>query len=138
MARVESFRDLDIWKQSKTAATRIYELSSQLPATEVYGLASQMRRASVSVPTNIAEGWGRGPTRAQGAFLRVAIGSLCELETLLEIAKDLRMLSVEAVEATITDLGILRKRIGSYASKLETNYVREAPAEYGAVSLTNN
>ena len=85
---VRSFRDLIVWQQAMEVTELVYVFASKLPSDERYGLISQMCRAAVSVPSNIAEGWGRGSSsdRQLLSFLRIARGSLFELETQLELA----------------------------------------------------
>lgn len=78
--RIDSYRDLEVWQKAIALVTEIYRLSRAFPKEEIYGLTSQLRRAAVSVPANIAEGWGRNMTREFIQFLRTARGSLLELE----------------------------------------------------------
>ena len=80
-AAINSYRDLAVWTEAMDLAAEAYILARRLPREERFGLASQMRRSAVSVPSNIAEGWGRGVTREYVQFLRYARGSLKELET---------------------------------------------------------
>lgn len=81
-----SYRDLKVWQNSINLAERIYRLTSSFPSTEIYGLTSQLRRASVSIPSNIAEGWGRRSRKEYGRFILMATGSNDELQTQLVIA----------------------------------------------------
>jgi four helix bundle protein len=83
---IKSYRDLIVWQKSMTLVKKIYEASRQFPDTERYGLSSQIKRASISIPSNIAEGYGRNTTSDYLRFLRMSIGSLYELRTQLEIA----------------------------------------------------
>lgn len=85
---VRSFRDLIVWQHAMDATELVYAFASKLPGDERFGLKSQMCRAAVSVPSNIAEGWGRGSSsdRQLLSYLRIARGSLFELETQLELA----------------------------------------------------
>ena len=85
-APVLSFRDLDAWQEAMQLTQDIYALAAQLPVEERYGLGQQLRRAAVSVPSNIAEGHARGATREFTRFLSIARGSVAELETQLELA----------------------------------------------------
>ena len=82
----KSFRELIVWQQSLDLVELVYRTTEDLPKSEDYGLKSQMRRAAVSIPSNIAEGSGRGTTKDYKGFLRVAKGSARELETLIEIS----------------------------------------------------
>ena len=86
---VRSYRDLELWQTSMELATLVYRLTQEFPREEVYGLTSQLRRAAVSIPSNIAEGQGRLNTGEFKQFLGVAKGSVCELQTQLEIARTL-------------------------------------------------
>ena len=84
---VRSFRDLRIWQLGMDLAVKSYELSRKLPRDEMFGLISQIRRSAASVPANVAEGHGRESTPSFVQFLRVAQGSLKELETHLVLAE---------------------------------------------------
>ncbi|MGA2806591.1 MAG: four helix bundle protein [Terracidiphilus sp.] len=86
---VKSFRDLVVWQRSIQLAVAIYRLTQGFPREEIYGLTGQMRRAVVSVGSNIAEGHGRLGSGEYRQFLGVARGSNCELQTQLEIARAL-------------------------------------------------
>ncbi|HKN20445.1 MAG TPA: four helix bundle protein [Terracidiphilus sp.] len=88
---LRSFRELTVWQKSMQLATGVYRLTQGFPREETYGLASQMRRAAVSVPSNIAEGHGRAGVGEYRQFLWIARGSNFELQTQLEIAKTLKM-----------------------------------------------
>jgi len=90
---ITSYRDLHVWRMAMDLAVQSYEVTKGFPAEEQFGMTSQIRRASVSVPANIAEGHGRDTTGAFIQFLRVAQGSLKELETHLILASRLNMLS---------------------------------------------
>lgn len=86
---MQDFRKLRVWQRSHELSVAIYEASSSFPSHEVFGLTSQIRRASVSIPTNIAEGSGRSGSAEFMRFLHIAMGSACELEYQLLLAKDL-------------------------------------------------
>jgi four helix bundle protein len=85
----KSFRELIVWQKGIRLAVLVYKLTSDFPRSETYGLVSQMRRAAVSIPSNIAEGAGRLNTGEYRQFLGVARGSAFELQTQLTIAKEL-------------------------------------------------
>lgn len=82
-------RDLLVWQKAMKFVTEIYRATEKFPKDEIYGLTAQMRRAAVSVPSNIAEGHGRNSRREFRQFIGQARGSLTELETQIEIARDL-------------------------------------------------
>ena len=86
-------KKLEIWQEAVALATHIYQATEQFPKSEVYGLTSQMRRAAVSIPSNIAEGAARNSSKEFAQFLNIAGGSLSELDTQIEIASDLKYLS---------------------------------------------
>ena len=86
---IQSFRDLQVWQRSIQMTVAVYRLTRDFPREEIYGLTSQMRRSSVSVPSNIAEGQGRLNLAEFRQFLGIARGSNCELQTQLEIARAL-------------------------------------------------
>ena len=98
MARIESYRDLVVWQQAMDLAVSIYRTTKAWPKEELYGLTTQLRRAATSVPANIAEGYGRESRASYQQFLRIAQGSLKELETHLLIAQRVGITSNEAVE----------------------------------------
>ena len=76
MGDIKSFRDLVAWKKGMSLVLEVYKQTQTFPQHEIYGLTSQMRRASVSIPSNVAEGWGRGQTGDYLRFLRTSRGSL--------------------------------------------------------------
>lgn len=86
---IKSYRDLIIWQKSVALVTRIYSATSSFPSSEMYGLTNQLRRCAVSIPSNIAEGYGRNSTADYKRFLQIAVGSLYELQTQIEIAFNL-------------------------------------------------
>ena len=92
---MRTHKDLDIWKKSIEMVTKVYKLTRNFPKEELYGLTNQMRRAAVSVPSNIAEGSGRNSSKEFLQFLRYATGSLSELETQIIIANNLGYLNNE-------------------------------------------
>lgn len=93
---IRSYRDLEVWKKAMSLVTDVYRITQTFPKEEMYGLTSQIRRAASSVPANIAEGWGRNMTGEYVQFLRIARGSLLELETHVTIAENLGYVSQEA------------------------------------------
>ena len=93
--KIRNFRDLEVWKKGIEIAKDVYQMTSQFPRQEVYGLTSQMRRASVSVPSNVAEGFNRFHDKEYKRFLYVSLGSCAELETQVEIAAELEYIDDE-------------------------------------------
>ncbi len=105
MARVSSFRDLVVWQRGVDLVRDVYLLTAKWPAEERYGLTSQVRRAAVSVPANIAEGQGRQGRAELRRALSIAHGSLCELETHLEVAKRLDFPDPDATDRLLDRTG---------------------------------
>jgi four helix bundle protein len=106
--KTRQFRDLLVWQRSMRLAEEIYAATSNFPKEEIFGLASQLRRAAVSVPSNIAEGHGRDTGKSFALFLNQARGSLYEVETQLELARNLRMIQPETATnllATAAEIG---------------------------------
>ncbi|MER8593352.1 four helix bundle protein [Mesorhizobium sp. M1182] len=97
--KIASYRDLIVWQQAMDLTVAIYQVTTTWPKDEIYGLTGQVRRAATSVPANIAEGYGRESRASYQQFLRIAQGSLKELETHLLIAQRVGITSREAVES---------------------------------------
>lgn len=97
----------------------VYEITRQLPAEELYGLSAQIRRAAVSIPSNIAEGYARNSGGDFARFLRIACGSLYELSTQLEIAANLGFLRQDVVEALAEPLLEIEKMLSSLIGKVQ-------------------
>ena len=99
MAGVNTYKELQIWQNAMTIVKEVYLVCDQKNlSNEVFGLQSQMKRCSISIPSNIAEGWGRGTTKSYLNFLRISRGSLFELETQLIITKDLGFITSNTFE----------------------------------------
>ena len=139
---IQSYEDLDVWRLGMVLAQDVYGSTVGFPAEERYGLTSQIRRAAVSIPANVAEGWGRGKSPAQGNFLRISRGSLYELRTLLTLAEGLGYLSADAARALDAQTGPLGRKLNAYLGAVEKNVVRECVADYEApdapIPITNN
>lgn len=91
--KINSYKDLIVWQKSIALVTSIYELSKTFPSEEKFGVVSQLNRAAVSIPSNIAEGWGRESSKNYLQFLKIARGSVMETETLLVISKNLNFIN---------------------------------------------
>ena len=92
---------LKVWKKSRNFVKHIYELTSKLPDAEKFGLTSQMRRAAISIPSNIAEGVGRNNHKEFIHFLRISQGSIAELETQILIGQDLGLFKDTNIQALL-------------------------------------
>lgn len=111
-----TYRDLKVWQRSIDLAECIYRLTAGFPASEVYGLSSQMRRAAVSVASNVAEGWGRRSRKEYSRFVLIARGSNDELQTQLVIAERLGFGKVEQ----FGEVNALSEEIGKMLNGLYT------------------
>lgn len=116
---MHNFKELKIWQKAKGIVKDIYVLSETLPQTERYAFTSQLQRAAVSIPSNIAEGSGRGTNKDFCHFLDIAISSSYELESLLLIGIDLNYFTEEKVSVSIDSLHELQKMIIGFQSKLK-------------------
>ena len=113
------FKDLEIWKQSRLFCSDIYAITGDFPETEKFGLTNQLRRASVSVPSNIAEGASRKSNKDFSRFLEIAIGSMYEIETQLLISKDLEFLKDNQVKDLLEKLQSIIKMTSKLKSTLK-------------------
>ena len=120
MNEIKSYKDLLIWQKGIEIVCMTYKLVSGFPKDELYALSSQIKRSSVSIPSNIAEGYGRQSTQSYIQFIKIARGSLCELETLLLVAKKLDFISDEKLFSEVINQIIEEsKMINSFLNKLE-------------------
>ncbi len=96
MSEIRTYKDLLIWQKGIEIVKETYLLCKEIPSDEIFGLQSQIKRSSISIPSNIAEGWGRNYTKNYLQFLKYSRGSLLELETQIIIAKELNFISTES------------------------------------------
>ncbi len=118
--KVESFKDLFVWQKGIELVNEIYNLTKHFPKEELYCLTSQIRRAAISVPSNIAEGWGRGTTKNYIQFLEIARGSLYEINTLIIISYNQNYVNKEnsdKIEGQINEIG---RMLNTLITKLES------------------
>ena len=111
MSDIKTHRDLEAWQMAMDLAMAIYEATDGFPDRERYGLTSQVRRAAVSVPSNIAEGQAYGLMRSCLHYLRIALGSLGEVDTQLEIARRRKYITDEHHEKMMTALVSTRRLV---------------------------
>ena len=109
--QVHNFRDLKVWQLSINAVVDIYKITSEFPADEKFGLISQIRRCAVSIPSNIAEGSGRGSNKDFARFLGIALASSYELETQLIISNRLDIISIDSLNFLSEKLQEIQKII---------------------------
>jgi four helix bundle protein len=116
--KVRHYKELRIWQKGMTESKAVYELTSDFRVDERFGLTAQMRRAAVSVPSNIAEGQARHGTREFLQFLSHASGSLAELETQLLLSADLRYCGPSDTNSILEEIGELQKMLAAIKRKL--------------------
>jgi four helix bundle protein len=115
---ISSYKDLRVWQRSMDLVEKIYVLTSQLPSSEQFGLVSQMRRAAVSVPSNIAEGYGRQATGEYRHHLSIARGSVLELETQVLLCKRLKYFQTTASDSIGNEIAEISRMLATLVSKL--------------------
>lgn len=93
--KIRSYKDLKIWSKGMQITKAVYQATQNFPEEEKFGLSSQMKRCSDSIPSNIAEGWGRDSTRNYSQFVKIARGSLMELETQIILSNELGFIEKE-------------------------------------------
>jgi four helix bundle protein len=120
--KVKSFRDLLVWQKGIELTKAVYCLTQKFPAEEKFGLVSQLRRAAVSIPSNIAEGQARRSSAEFSQFISISLGSLAELETQLILASELEIATMNQIEPLIARIHELQKMLYSLRSKLTTNH----------------
>ena len=118
---IRDYRDLIVWKEAMDIAEEVYVLTREFPREELYGITSQMRRCAVSIPANIAEGFGRAQRRTFIQFLRIAQGSLKELETHTMLCTRIGLLSKEQAAKLEPRYATLGKRLVSFVRSLDRN-----------------
>jgi four helix bundle protein len=118
MDKIKSYRDLQIWQKAVDLAVHVYQITETFPKSEVYGLASQMRRAAVSVASNIAEGHSRSQAELS-RFLSIARGSLAELETQLEIAQRIGYLLQKDHVALSEETNALGRQVNVFHQRVD-------------------
>ncbi|MGD0191220.1 MAG: four helix bundle protein [Rhizomicrobium sp.] len=117
--RVNSYQDLRVWQDAVALAEACYLLTKDFPREEIFGMTSQIRRASTSISANIAEGYGRENTRSFIQFLRIAQGSLKELETHLIIVQRVKIAKTIAVQPLLDNCGSLGRMLRTLIRSLQ-------------------
>jgi len=118
---MQNFRDLKVWSKAHAVALKIYAATELFPATERYSLTSQMRRAAVSIPANIAEGCVRASDPDFARFLQMALGSASELEYLLLLARDLKLLPDTEYDDFLPDIEEVKRMLTALITRLKAD-----------------
>ena len=123
---IRSYKDLDVWQKSMALAEDCYRATSEFPRDEIYGMTAQMRRAAVSIPANIAEGYGRDQTGPFIQFLRIANGSTRELETHVILSGRIGPLHKEVRDKLLDDCEGISKMLRAMIRSLEDRERQDA------------
>ena len=118
--KIYSFETLDVWKEARKLVVKIYKITSRFPSEEKYGLVSQMRRAVLSIPTNIAEGSSRESLKDQARYSEISFGSLMELLNLSILGFDLQFIT----EPELIELRLICDSIGSKLNGLRDSQLK--------------
>jgi len=132
------FKNLKIWQESMELTVEVYKITSEFPQNEKYGLTSQIRRAAISISSNIAEGSSRNSNKDFSRFLSISLGSAFELETQLIIANKLHLIDEKSLKNIITSLSEIQKMIIGFQNKLNNNYTVNEVEEIYYTSKTSN
>jgi four helix bundle protein len=131
---MKDFRELTVWARGYELSLETYRLTSLFPKDEAYGLTAQIRRASVSIPANIAEGCGRDGDAEFTRFVTIAMGSSSELECLLMLARDLGYLNAADYASLSDRLTSLRKMLNGLIQKLKSDRSSRASAHHASTA----
>ena len=116
---LKNFKELTVWQKAYQLCLIIYRLTKGYPKEEIYGLTSQMRRAALSVPCNIAEGYGRKTTPDYLRLLYIAYGSVCELETQILLSVDLGYIQGQGIETLRDNIAEVERMLKALIKSLE-------------------
>ncbi|MDJ0875801.1 MAG: four helix bundle protein, partial [Desulfobacterales bacterium] len=116
---LKTYKDLNVWKKAYALCLKIYGISKNFPVEERYGLTSQIKRSAVSIPSNIAEGYGRKTTADYIRMLYISYGSICELETQVLLAGDLGFIERVALETVLTNITEIERMLKALINSLE-------------------
>ncbi len=118
---IRTFRDLMVWQKAVLFVTEIYRVTKDFPREEQFGLVSQMRRSSISIPSNIAEGYGRKSTGDYLRFLQIAMGSIFEIQTQLQIAVNLQYVNAGCFTEMFDESREIERMLSSLLNRLNKN-----------------
>jgi four helix bundle protein len=121
MSKIEKHSDLLVWQRSRVLVKNIYDATTKFPKSELFGITNQMRRAVVSIPSNIAEGYGRHSNKEFKQFLNIARGSIAELQTQLLLTLDLGYINKSVHKELDDEIVEIYKMLNGLIKKLKTN-----------------
>ena len=129
---IQSYRDLDVWKKSIQLVKMAYVFTKHFPKDEIYGLVSQIRRSATSIPANIAEGRSRNTKKEFLNFLRIAYGSLAEMETHFIVAFELEMVTQSELDEILSKSSEIGRMLNGLRNSLLTDTRNPTPETYEA------
>lgn len=115
---MHNFRELKVWQKARALVKEIYLITERFPSTEKFGLTNQIRRASISIPSNIAEGCGLNSNNQLKRFLDMAQGSSCELETQIYLSFDLKLIDKKTLEKSLNKINEVQRMIVGFKNLL--------------------
>jgi len=128
--KIQSYKELLVWEKSIALVEKIYKITTKLPSSEQWGLCSQMRRASISIPSNIAEGFGRQATGEYRHHLSYSRGSALELETQLIIAEKLGFITFDESKQILNEIDQISRMLATLIAKIKnTNTINKSIKE---------
>ena len=120
---LKNYKELTVWQKAYQVCLEVYKITKGFPGEERYGLTSQIRRAAVSVPSNIAEGYGRKTTREYIRSLYLAYGSNCELDTQISLSGDLGYMKAQEKEMLQKNIGEVERMLKALIKSLEDKHL---------------
>jgi four helix bundle protein len=127
---MQDFRQLQVWQRAHQLNLALYGATGKFPKSELFGLTSQIRRAGISITANLAEGRGRGSDADFVRFVFMAMGSACELESHLELAKDLKLLPQEDFHNILAFLAEVKRMLAGLIAKLAPQRTTKADSRW--------
>jgi four helix bundle protein len=120
---LKNYKELNVWQKSYKLCLDVYRITASFPKEEKFGLTSQVRRSAVSVPSNIAEGYGRKTTADYVRYLYIAYGSNCELETQMMLSRDLDYIGNAAIKEYIDEINEVERMLKALIKSLEDKHL---------------
>ncbi len=120
---LKNYKDLNVWQKSYELCLKVYRITAKFPNEERYGLTSQIRRSAVSIPSNIAEGYGRKTTADYVRMLYISYGSVCELETQILLAGDLGYIEKSELDTAKENIAEIERMLKALIKSLESKHL---------------
>lgn len=136
MGTISSYKDLDVWRQTRLLVKYSYSLTKKFPKEEQFGLTNQIRRSSISIPSNIAEGCGRNHSKDSTQFFFIARGSLYELETQLIVAFDLEYISENKLNSLLEQVTKCKKILNGFINYFQRQTNNKQPTTINEILET--